>query len=589
MTTRLRRLLLIAATVPGLATAPGLAQEAGFAVRIGPPADPWTEVRIALSVHGEAVEPAAGYVRGCAGHVTGEDAGARIEVTARMDTLTLTLADPRIEALVLAGPDGVFRCVLPDADGLIAARIDGAQPGRYRAWPAAEAGAWIETRLMVADRPVSALELRGLQPDALGPPRAGRHDFDDSRPRQVLAQGAELFAEAPMAPLGAEGCVGFGRFDAPDAVLALEQGAPGLSVFAVSGRDLTIAVRAPDGRILCNDDSFGLNPAVSLFPAPAGDYLIFVGGFSQGGPGDRFDLFASPGAPSWDGAALAEGGPPRMGTVALDGAAARAGQRIAAGPLVPDQPMERLPGLGFCPGFTGLDAPDLVLTLDRPEPMLSLYAMSLVDLVLAVRGPDGQWYCNDDSFGLNPAVSISRAGPGAYHLWVGAYSQGDQGRYNLYAALGAPNWDAAEPAGAAALDPLADPAVGRIAFGPETRIDPRLIFDIAPSRSEARGMGEGCAGYITPEQPDVIIDTRHGLPQLMVYLVSEADGVLLVAGPDGSIHCNDDFEGLNPAVMIPNPQPGPWAVFAGTFGGGGGLATLGVTVASPLWLMDREH
>jgi hypothetical protein len=42
-------------------------------------------------------------------------------------------------------------------------------------------------------------------------------------------------------------------------------------------------------------------------------------------------------------------------------------------------------------------------------------------------------------------------------------------------------------------------------------------------------------------------------------------------------------------VMIPNPQPGAWAVFAGTYGGTGGLATLGVTIANPLWVMDREH
>ena len=41
--------------------------------------------------------------------------------------------------------------------------------------------------------------------------------------------------------------------------------------------------------------------------------------------------------------------------------------------------------------------------------------------------------------------------------------------------------------------------------------------------------------------------------------------------------------------MIPNPMPGAYAVFAGTYSGTGGLATLGVTIAAPQWVMDREH
>lgn len=581
--------------LPSLALAlalalPAAAQESGFALEVAPPADEWTGFRTAVSVFGETVEPAAGYVRGCAGHVVEERAGVQIDVTARMETLVLTVADDSITSLVLGTPDGLYRCALRGADGLVAARLDGAAPGRYRVWLGGAEASRIAARMIVSDRPVSALELRGLDLAALGAPRAGTHDYTAESPRQVLVRGATLHAQDAMDPLDpANYCAGYGRFDAPDAVLRLTQADRGLSIYARSDVDLTIAVRGPDGRWLCNDDSFGLDPGVTFDAAPAGDYLVFVGAFGQGREG-VFDLFASRGAPSWDGSVF-QAGAPRQGTFVFDRDQAGLGsQLLTRGAVMPSDAMSGLPTGGFCPGYTLLEAPDAVVTLPQPEDMISLFAASQIDLVLAVRAPDGRWFCNDDAEGLNPGVTIESAPAGDYLVYVGGYNQGMAGNYALYAAMGQPNWGGATDQGSAgALDPLADPAVGRVGFGPEVRIDPRVIFDIQPSQFEARGMGEGCVGFITPSMPDLVVQAAPALPQLMVYMVSEADGVLLVVGPDGTVHCNDDFDGLNPGVMIPNPAAGDYAVFAGTYGGSGGIATLGVTIASPLWVMDREH
>jgi hypothetical protein len=48
------------------------------------------------------------------------------------------------------------------------------------------------------------------------------------------------------------------------------------------------------------------------------------------------------------------------------------------------------------------------------------------DLTLAVRTPDGQWHCNDDSGdpmnGLNPAVDLYSPPAGQIEVWVGTYS-----------------------------------------------------------------------------------------------------------------------------------------------------------------------
>lgn len=567
------------------------AQVAPFAVELSPPLDYYTPMRVGVRVQGVAVENAATFVRGCTGYLVPEGAPAVFDVTARLESLAFTASGESLVSMVLGTPDGLYRCALVGADGLASTQFSNVGAGRYLVWLGASEGTEISARLIASDQPISALELNGLDVASLGEPRAGRHIFTATAEagRQQLVAGGVLYPEHEMRPLNTEYCPGYSRFDAADVVLTLDAREQMMSVFALSDRDLTLAVRAPDGTVLCNDDSLNLNPAVTFQNAAAGDYHVFVGGYSQGGTG-IYDLFASQGAPAFSDATLDLNAPPRMGQALLDTSLARDGQLLAEGQIVANDPFEMLPIGNYCPGYTGIDAPDLVLTLGESHSLLSLYAMSQTDMVMAVRAPGGQWQCNDDSFGLNPGVQFSNAAPGDYHIFVGAYSQGAGGMYNLYAALGQPNWQGAQGgASGAGLNADAEPAVGRVSFGPQTRVDPRVIFDVVPSRNEAFGLGDGCAGYIDPSRPDLVIAAEPGLPQLMIYMVSEADGTLLIVGPDGRVHCNDDFEGLNPGVMIPNPQAGDYAVFAGTYGGSGGVATLGATIASPLWVMDREH
>lgn len=581
----------VAALSLSLSAAASLADEsAGFAVELSPTADYYIPLRVGVRVFGTAVEPAASFVRGCQGHVIAEGAAAAFEVTDRLESLVFTAAGEGLVSMVLGTPDGLYRCALVGGDGLASSQLAGVGPGRYLVWLGGTEGSQISARLFASDQPISAMELFGLDVAALGAPRAGQHVFTASADdgRQELAMGATLHPDAPMSPLNSDYCPGYGRFDAADAVLTLDANERMMSIFATSERDLTIAVRAPDGTVLCNDDSFGLNPAVTFNNAQAGDYHIFVGAFSQGGS-SQFDLFASQGGPAFSDATLDLLAPPRLGQAVFDGQTADS-RLLGTGALVANDALESLPTGSYCPGYSGIDAADMVVTLESGQPHFSLYAMSQTDLVMAVHSPDGQWLCNDDSYGLNPAVEFYDALAGDYHVFVGAYSQGASGDFNLYGALGQPEWDGAQSAsGGGALDPAAEPAVGAVTFGPQTRVDPRIIFDLQASNDEAFGMGDGCAGFITPSRPDVVVSAEAALPQLMIYMVSEADGTLLVVAPDGEIHCNDDFEGLHPGVMIPNPQAGDYAVFAGTYGGNGGVATLGVTIANPLWVMDREH
>ncbi len=592
--TRLTMTTATAALLLPLTMGAAFGQSAGFAIEVGPGPDAYTAVRVGARVFGTATEPAASFVRGCLGAVVPESAGALFDVTEPMETLSFTAAGEGLQSLVLGTPDGLFRCALADDRGFVNTALAAAGAGRYSVWLGAAEGSAIDARLFASDQVISAIELFGLDVARLGEPRNGRFVYAASADagRQELVLGGRLYAESDLRPLNTESCWGYGRFDAADAILTLDQATSRFSVFATSDRDLVMAVIDPAGNVLCNDDAYQLNPAVTFDNAMAGDYQVFVGGYSPGGE-DVYDLFASEGAPAFAGGVVDLEAAPRAGHVAFDMNAAGQGQLLASAPVSSIDPMEALPIGSYCPGYTDISAPDLVLSLDAAQPMISVYARSETDLVLAVRAPDGTWSCNDDAFEFNPAVSLTGAQPGDYLVYVGSYMAGATGTYALYTSMGSPNWSTAAPAGGAVapatLNTMAEPAVARIEYGPQTRLDPRIIFDIAASQTEAFGMGDGCAGFITPERPDLVIDTLEGLPQLMVYAVSDADGTLVVAGPDGQLYCNDDFEQLNPGVMIPNPQPGAYAVFVGSYSGTGGMATLGVTIASPQWVMDREH
>ena len=46
------------------------------------------------------------------------------------------------------------------------------------------------------------------------------------------------------------------------------------------------------------------------------------------------------------------------------------------------------------------------------------------DTTLVINGPDGRWYCDDDSGGgLNPSIQLP-ARSGRYEVWVGTYRSG---------------------------------------------------------------------------------------------------------------------------------------------------------------------
>ncbi|OYW46499.1 MAG: hypothetical protein B7Z08_05585 [Sphingomonadales bacterium 32-68-7] len=88
-----------------------------------------------------------------------------------------------------------------------------------------------------------------------------------------------------------------------------------------------------------------------------------------------------------------------------------------------------------CDGFIA-DAPDVKLHYETGKGSdfpLYIYAVSASDTTLVVNGPDGSWYCDDDSGGdADPMVWFQDPQSGDYDIWLGSYEEGDNEDATLF-------------------------------------------------------------------------------------------------------------------------------------------------------------
>lgn len=79
---------------------------------------------------------------------------------------------------------------------------------------------------------------------------------------------------------------------------------------------------------------------------------------------------------------------------------------------------------GSCLGNIS-DAPDFEVTYDAGSLPLVFRTISSSDTTLIINGPDGRWYCDDDSYGdLDAEVRFNRPQSGVYDVWVGTVGSG---------------------------------------------------------------------------------------------------------------------------------------------------------------------
>lgn len=87
----------------------------------------------------------------------------------------------------------------------------------------------------------------------------------------------------------------------------------------------------------------------------------------------------------------------------------------------------------------------------------------------------------------------------------------------------------------------------------------------------------GYYGYVA-EAPDFDLRYTSGEYRLTITVKNtDADTLLLVNGPQGRWHFNDDTTGLHPSITFSPPRDGLYDIWVGTLDGDGAEATLVVT------------
>ncbi len=373
---------------------------------------------------------AGDWVRGCPGWVS-EVPPLTISLMNPLDPLRFSLLGDGFESLVVAGPDGVYRCAPVDDTGRALVRVDPMLSGDYAIWPAlvgAGDSALAEIQISELDPGIGGSGGTGGRLAADAPPAFGSHTLPEDGYFEVAVT---LFGSASAYDVAGGECTGQIDPSRPDIVLSLGGAEDSLAIGVVSDVDTTLVVQAPDGQVYCNDDTYGFDPEVSLTNAMAGEWAVWAGVYSgSGGESAVIEVSRTTGG---GGQSFAGGGD------LVPDAEPAAGVHA----LLPDGSNE-IPitlsagesAYNFSDGCYGnLDPgrPDAVIRLEADEPALHLRARSSEDTTLLVVGPDGAIQCNDDTYGLDPALALSPAAAGDYAIWVGVYSDQAGGRATLLA------------------------------------------------------------------------------------------------------------------------------------------------------------
>ncbi|NOY91382.1 MAG: hypothetical protein GXP55_09235 [Deltaproteobacteria bacterium] len=229
---------------------------------------------------------------GCAGwiarrpdHVLNLEGGFgffRVAATSSQDT-----------TLVVMAPDGSWYCNDDSQGTNPEVRRNRWEPGQYLVWVGSyRQGQNADYRLSFSELHAGTSGSRVAQTQPNTRSTAGaldvsgrRSNFQDARLRSGFTPDPHRLAGTSGGAISASDlgpdCQGWVARQ-PDHILNLQTRTRFFRIFADSRSDITLVVRAPDGRWLCNDDTNGTNPALEGESWNAGRYLIWVGSYNRG-------------------------------------------------------------------------------------------------------------------------------------------------------------------------------------------------------------------------------------------------------------------------------------------------------------------
>jgi len=225
----------------------------------------------------------------------------------------------------------------------------------------------------------------------------------------------------------ASGCVGMVA-RSPDFQLDYDAGSLPLIFGVTSANDTTLVINGPNGQWYCDDDGGdGTNPLMSISNPQSGIYDVFIGAYGgNGAPAQLYITELTSRAYNGGGNENRSSGSgyPSSALTAISG------ERSLSAGFSPD-PYRiailsggRIDASGVASGCVGMisEAPDFQLTYQAGSLPLRFGVEAGGDTTLVINGPDGQWYCNDDSGGrTDPEVTFRKPQSGTYDVWIGAY------------------------------------------------------------------------------------------------------------------------------------------------------------------------
>jgi hypothetical protein len=218
-----------------------------------------------------------------------------------------------------------------------------------------------------------------------------------------------------------------------------------------------------------------------------------------------------------------------------------------------------------CRGWVA-NAPDYSVNYAAGGFDLTIGATSGSDTTLLVNGPNGEWYCDDDSGeGLNPLIHLNYPTSGRYDIWIGAYSRGD----NAATTLSVSEIGATECCGTGTPNYAAAPTFGSVNLSSGFTPDPFTVNVTSGGARSAAAISSACRGWIA-DAPDFSVNyNAGGYDTLTIGAVSSSDTTLVVNDAYGNWYCDDDGgNGLNPLVTLTNLASGRYDIWVGSYSQG---------------------
>ncbi len=209
----------------------------------------------------------------------------------------------------------------------------------------------------------------------------------------------------------------------PDVEISYEAGSLPLSFAVDSDTDTTLVINAPDGRWYCDDDSGdGSNPLVTYSSPMFGVYDIYIGAYGGNAGSGRLlvsELGRSSASSNGGGASQVDASAPAIsGNLRLRAGFTDDPRRIG---IYSGGSIDASTVASGCVGMISR-APDVELVYDAGSLPLTVGVEGDGDTTLVINGPDGRWYCDDDSGGnADPEFTFRNPQSGTYDIWVGAY------------------------------------------------------------------------------------------------------------------------------------------------------------------------